>query len=483
MGIMNLKINEGLSFDDVLLIPGYTDIAPGEADVTSRLIGNIFLNVPIMSAAMDTVTDARMAIALALEGGVGVIHRNFKPHQQAEEVEKVKRYLNWVIKNPSVIDQNATLGDLRNLMVANNASGIPVVNRNKRLCGIITSRDLRFCTDDRVLIKDIMTKKVIYEKGTPSVESAQKKFDTYKIEKLPVIDEKHRVIGLLTYKDMDKKRRHPNAAMDGTGRLLVGAAISPKDYDQRIPLLMESNVDFVIMDTATGDTKESAAAIRDIKKKYNILVMGGNTVTAEATKRLIDAGADAVKIGIGPGSICTTRIISGCGMPQFSAVLDCAEEAAKYNIPVVADGGIKYSGDIVKALAAGANAVMIGNLFAGLKEAPGREIIYEGRIFKEYRGMGSLSAIGAGSGDRYCMKPGEDPVPEGIEGRVAFKGELKPYLHQLVTGIKKGMAYCGCHNIDELKKYRKFIKITGAGLKESHVHDISITHEAPNYSK
>ena len=460
MGFMKLNINEGLSFDDVLLIPGYTDIAPGEADVTSRLIGDIYVNVPIMSAAMDTVTDARMAIALALEGGVGVIHRNFKPVQQAEEVEKVKRYLNWVIKNPGVIDQNATLADLRNLMKVNNASGIPVVNRNKRLCGIITSRDLRFCNDDRVLIKDIMTKKVVYEKGTPSVESAQKKFDTYKIEKLPVIDDKHRVIGLLTYKDMDKKRRHPNAALDSTGRLLVGAAISPRDYDQRIPLLMESTVDFVIMDTATGDTKESAAA-----------------------KRLIDAGADAVKIGIGPGSICTTRIISGCGMPQFSAVLDCAEEAAKYNIPVIADGGIKYSGDIVKALAAGGSAVMIGNLFAGLKEAPGREIIYEGRIFKEYRGMGSLSAIGAGSGDRYCMKPGEDPVPEGIEGRVAYKGELKPYLHQLVTGIKKGMAYCGCHNIEELKKYRKFVKITGAGLKESHVHDISITHEAPNYSK
>lgn len=479
----SIEIKEGLSFDDILLVPGYTDMAPGDACVKSRLIGDIYLNVPIMSAAMDTVTDAKMAIALALEGGVGVIHRNFKPQQQAEEVEKVKRYLNWVIKDPAVVDQNATVADLKKMMKANNATGIPVVNRNKRLCGIITSRDLRFCTDDSILIKELMTKRVIYEKGIPTVESAEAKFDKYKIEKLPVIDDNHHVIGLLTYRDMDKKRLHPNAATDKSGRLLVGAAISPKDYDQRIPLLMKNNVDFVIMDTATGDTKESAAAIRDIKKKYGILVMGGNTVTAAATRRLIEAGADAVKIGVGPGSICTTRIISGCGMPQFSAVLDCAEEAAKYNIPVIADGGIKYSGDIVKALAAGANAVMIGNLFAGLKEAPGREIIYEGRIFKEYRGMGSLSAIGAGSGDRYCMKPGEDPVPEGIEGRVAFKGDLKPYLHQLVTGVKKGMAYCGCHTIDDLKEYRQFVKITGAGLKESHVHDVSITHEAPNYSK
>lgn len=481
MKISDIKV--GLSFDDVLLIPGYSDVVPGDVCVKSRLIGNIYLNVPILSAAMDTVTDSKLAIALALEGGAGVIHRNFSPEKQAEEVEKVKRFLNWVIKNPAVVDQNATVGELKKIMAANNATGIPVVNRSRKLCGIITSRDLRFCEDDSIVIKDIMTKNPVVEVDVPTTKSAETKFDKYKIEKLPVVDSRGHVTGLLTYRDMDKKKLHPFAATDDSGRLIVGAAISPNDYDKRIPLLMKNNVDFVVMDTATGDTKYSIAAISDIKKKYDIPVMGGNTVTAESTKHLIDAGADAVKVGIGPGSICTTRIITGCGMPQFTTVLDCAEEAEKYNIPIVADGGIKYSGDIVKAIAAGANTVMIGNLFAGLKEAPGKEIIYEGRIFKEYRGMGSMSAIESGSGDRYCMKEGEEPVPEGIEGRVAFKGELKPFLHQLVTGLRKGMAYCGCKNIDEIRNYKKFTRITGAGLRESHVHDVSITHEAPNYSK
>lgn len=480
---MSIEIREGLSFDDVLLVPGYTEVAPGDICVKTRLVNDIYLNVPVLSAAMDTVTDSRLAIALALEGGVGVIHRNFRPEQQAEEVAKVKKFLNWIIKDPAVINHNATVADLRRIMDANHATGIPVVNRNKRLCGIITSRDLRFVKDDSIPIKDLMVRKPIVIVGNPTVEQAEKKFDRYKIEKLPVVDEKGYVTGLLTYRDLDKKRLHPYAVTDKSGRLLVGAAISPRDYAVRIPLLINAGADFVVMDTATGDTKESAAAITDIKKKFSIPVIGGNTVTAAATRRLIDAGADAVKIGVGPGSICTTRIISGCGMPQFTAVYDCAEEADKSGIPVIADGGIKYSGDIVKAIAAGASTVMIGNLFAGLKESPGREIIYEGRIFKEYRGMGSLSAICAGSGDRYQMKAGEDPVPEGIEGRVAFKGELKPYLHQLITGVKKGMAYCGCRNIEEFRNYKQFIRITGAGLRESHVHDVSITHEAPNYSK
>ena len=479
----SLAINEGLSYDDVLLVPSFTDVLPGDANVKSRLSKDIYLNIPIISAAMDSVTDSTLAIAVALEGGAGVIHRNYTPEDQAEEVSKVKRYLNWIIQDPQTVTEDVTIGKIRNIMSRYNATGIPVINRNKKLSGIITSRDLRFCDDDNLLVRDVMTKKPVAEIGSPTVESAREKFDKYKIEKLPIIDENGYVIGLVTYKDMDKKKSHPLAAIDAKGRLIVGAAISPMDYEKRIPLLLEKKVDFVVMDTATGDAKSVLDAIYSIKKKYDITVVGGNTATAEATKRLIDAGSDCIKIGIGPGSICTTRIVAGIGVPQFTAVLDCSQEAEKQGIPTIADGGIKYSGDIVKAIGAGASTVMIGNLFAGLKEAPGKEVIYEGRIFKEYRGMGSIGAIIDGSGDRYQMKEDEDPVPEGIEGRVPYKGELKPFLNQLVVGLKKGMAYCGCKNIDALRHYKKFVKITAAGLKESHVHDVSITKEPPNYTK
>ena len=477
-----MELKEGLSYDDILLYPSYSEIVPGDVNVRSKLAGNIYLNTPILSAAMDTVTNSELAIAIALCGGAGVIHRNYTPEQQAMEVSRVKRYLNWVIEDPQIAHENTTIGVIKQMMETYNATGIPVIDDNSKLCGIITSRDLRFVTNDSILVKEIMTKNPVAEICNPTPESAAEKFDKYKIEKLPIIDKQGHVKGLVTYRDMDKKKMHPEAALDDFGRLIVGAAISPMDYDKRIPLLQEKKVDFVVLDTASGDTKSCIEAVAAIKKKYNILVIGGNAATSEATKRLIDAGSDAVKVGIGPGSICTTRIVAGIGVPQFSAVLQCAEEAEKNNIPVIADGGIKYSGDIVKAIGAGAHTIMVGNLFAGLKESPGREIIYEGRIFKTYRGMGSIGAINDGSGDRYRMKEGEDPVPEGIEGRVPYKGEMKPYINQLVTGLKKGMAYCGCKNISELRQYKNFVKITPAGLKESHVHDVSITQAAPNYT-
>ncbi len=477
-----LKIPETLSYDDVLLVPGYSEVLPGEADTGTRLAGPITLHIPILSAAMDTVTEEKLAIALALEGGAGVIHRNLAPVEQARQVGAVKRFLNWIIDNPLTVGPHETISHVREIIRANNISGLPVVE-NGRLVGIITGRDLRFCLDDSMAVTDAMTKDPVVASGSPTPESARKKFNLHRIEKLPVTDTEGRLTGLITVKDMEKKRMYPHAALDGRGRLIVGAAVSPRDYAVRIPLLLEHAVDFVVIDTAHGDTKSVLDAVEAIKKKFSLTVIGGNTATAAGTRRLIDAGSDAVKVGVGPGSICTTRIVAGIGAAQFSAVLECAEEAEKSGVPVVADGGIKYSGDITKALAAGAHTVMLGNMLAGLKEAPGNEIIYEGRIFKSYRGMGSIGAIQNGSGDRYQMKKGEDPVPEGIEGKVPFKGELKAFIFQLVTGLKKGMSYCGCGDIETLRRYKKFVRITSAGLRESHPHDISITREAPNYSK
>jgi len=420
-----IEIQEKLSFDDVLLVPSYADFFYANASVKTRIAKDIYLNAPIMSAAMDTVTEDNMAIALALQGGVGVIHRNLSYEEQASQVSKVKRYLNWVIDSPITVGKNQTIADVQILMEKYHVSGLPVVE-NGKLAGIITGRDLRFCTDFSKKVETIMTKDPVVEKGIPTVETAKEKFNKHRIEKVPVINDDGELTGLITVKDLEKHEKYPNAAMD---------------------------------------------------KK------GGNAATAEAAQRLIDAGSDAVKVGIGPGSICTTRIVAGIGVPQLSAIADVCEVCEKYDIPVIADGGIKFSGDITKAIGAGANAVMIGNLFAGLKEAPGREIIFEGRIFKTYRGMGSVGAIVDGSGDRYQMKEGDSPVPEGIEGRVAYKGELMPYLEQLVTGLKKGMGYTGCKTIDELRKYKKFVKISAAGLRESHAHDVSITQEAPNYSR
>jgi IMP dehydrogenase len=474
---------EAYSYDDVLILPGYSEILPKECDVRTTLCADVKLNVPIISAAMDTVTEEKLAISIALEGGAGVIHRNLKPETQAQQVANVKRYLNWIIDSPVTVGADATVKDVKAMMDKFRVSGMPVLNDEGILVGIITGRDLRFCTDDTLSVRDVMTHDPVVEKGEPSVTSAREKFDKHRIEKLPVVDGGGHLTGLITVKDMEKHERFPRAAMDKTGRLIVGAAVSPGDFEVRLPLLRQAKVDFVVLDTAHGDTKSVIAAVSAIKSRFNVPVIGGNVATKEGARRLIDAGADAIKVGIGPGSICTTRIVAGVGVPQFTAVWDCAEEAAKSNIPVVADGGVKFSGDITKAIAAGAGVVMIGNLFAGLKEAPGREIIFDGRIYKEYRGMGSLGAIKDGSGDRYQIAKDESPVPEGIEGRVPYKGELKNFLHQLVAGLKKGMGYCGCKNIEELKSYRNFCKITTAGLRESHAHDVTITQEAPNYSR
>jgi IMP dehydrogenase len=477
-------LEETYSYDDVLLVPGYSEVLPRDVDVTTVIAGDISLNVPILSACMDTVTEERLAVAIALQGGTGVIHRNLSPAVQAEQVASVKRYLNWIIENPVTVEADRTLRDVRSIMEGQRVTGLPVVDGSGKLVGIITARDLRFRRDELSLVRDAMTSHVVVENLDATPSSARAKFDEHRIEKLPVVDGEGKLAGLITVKDMEKHERYPKAATDKAGRLIVGAAVSPQDYEVRIPLLKAAKVDFLVLDTAHGDSRNVIEAVRGIKRSFpGIPVIGGNVATAGGTRRLIDAGADAVKVGVGPGSICTTRIVSGVGVPQFSAVLACAEEAVKSGIPIIADGGIKYSGDIVKAIAAGAAAVMIGNLLAGLKEAPGREVLYEGRIYKEYRGMGSMGALKDGSGDRYGVTKDETPVPEGIEGRVPYKGELKNFLLQLVAGLRKGMGYTGCKNLEELREYKKFVRITSAGLRESHAHDVAITQEAPNYSR
>jgi IMP dehydrogenase len=480
---VNNNFKEGLSYDDVLLLPGYSEILPKDCDVKTVLCDGINLNVPIISAAMDTVTEEKLAIAIALEGGAGVIHRNLSPEEQARQAAGVKRFLNWIIESPVTVPHDANVRDVKTLIKTFGVSGLPVVDGGGKLKGIITNRDLRFCRDDSLPVVSVMTEEVVVVTGEPTVEKARDKFFEFRIEKLPVVDGEGKLTGLITVTDMEKHENFPNAATDKSGRLIVGAAISPQDFNARLPLLVKAKVDFVVVETANGDSKNVMDAIHKIKKEYNIPVIGGNVATKEGTKKLIAAGADAVKVGIGPGSICTTRVVAGIGVPQFTAVLDCAEEAAKSNIPIIADGGVKFSGDITKAIGAGAGVVMIGNLFAGLKEAPGNEIIFDGRIYKEYRGMGSMGAIADGAGDRYQIGKDEEPVPEGIEGRVPYKGELRTYMNQLVAGLRKGMGYCGCKNIAELNKYKKFVKITASGLKESHPHNITITQEAPNYSR
>ncbi|MDR1837401.1 MAG: IMP dehydrogenase [Treponema sp.] len=475
--------SEGLSYDDVLLLPEYSEILPKDCSIKTVLCAGINLNVPVISAAMDTVTEEKLAIAIALEGGAGVIHRNLRPEEQARQVANVKRFLNWIIDSPITVPQDAHVSDVRELIEKFGISGLPVVDSEGKLKGIITNRDLRFCRDNSLPVTDVMTEELVVVTGEPTAAEASEKFNEHRIEKLPVVDNEGRLTGLITVTDMEKHENFPSAATDKTGRLIVGAAISPNDYTVRLPLLVKAKVDFVVIDTAHGDSKNVMEAICQIKKECDVPVIGGNVASKEGTKRLIESGADAVKVGIGPGSICTTRIVAGIGVPQFTAVLECAEEAAKSNVPVIADGGIKFSGDITKAIGAGASVVMIGNLFAGLREAPGNEIIFDGRIYKEYRGMGSMGAIADGAGDRYQIGKDEEPVPEGIEGRVPYKGELRTYMNQLTAGLRKGMGYCGCRNIVELKQYRKYVKITAAGLRESHPHDITITQEAPNYSR
>lgn len=478
-----MEISEGLSYDDVLLVPAYSEVVPGAADVSTMIGPGLKLNVPVLSSAMDTVTEERMAIGLALSGGAGVIHRNLRPDEQSRQVARTKRFLNWVIENPVTVSAGITLAEVRRIMDETGVTGLPVLDEGK-LVGMITKRDLKFNVHPEDLVDDVMTTDLVVETGIPTEETARAKFDEHRIEKLPVVDEEHRLTGLITVRDMERHREYPDAALDESGSLIVGAAVGPEDWESRVPVLADAKVDFLVMDAAHGAAAEVLKAVAGVKKRWpGIPLVGGNAADAQGARRLVEAGADAVKAGVGPGSICTTRIVAGIGVPQFTAVAGTVEACDPHGVPVIADGGIKFSGDIAKAVGAGASAVMIGNLFAGLRESPGREIIYEGRIFKSYRGMGSIGAIQAGGADRYRMNENDEPVPEGIEGRVPYKGELAPYLHQLVTGLRKGMGYTGCADLAALRKYRRFIRISASGLRESHAHDVNITQEAPNYTR
>ncbi|MEK7818331.1 MAG: IMP dehydrogenase [Bacteroidota bacterium] len=483
---MKKILGKAITFDDVLLVPRKSHILPRDTNITTRLTKNISLNIPLLSAAMDTITESEMAIALAREGGIGIIHKNLSIQRQAEEVDKVKRSESGMILDPVTLTVDKTVGDALDLMMKYSISGIPIVEDGK-LVGILTNRDLRFNPNRSQKVLNVMTTKnlVTAPLGT-TLEEAESILQKYKIEKLPIVDKNYLVKGLITFKDIQKKKRFPNACKDKHGRLRVGAAVGISlDTIERVSALVNSNVDVIIIDTAHGHSIGVIEMLKKVKKKFSSLeVIVGNVGTAEATRDLIKAGADAVKVGIGPGSICTTRVVAGIGVPQISAVIDCVSAAKKYNIPIIADGGIKQTGDISKAISAGADCVMIGGMFAGLQETPGEKILYEGRTFKVYRGMGSISSMKLGSKDRYFQDMEDDIqklVPEGIEGRVPFKGELGATVFQMVGGLRAAMGYCGVKNIDEMKNKTQFVLISNAGLKESHPHDVQITHEAPNY--
>ncbi|TYP47437.1 IMP dehydrogenase [Thermosediminibacter litoriperuensis] len=475
---------EGLSFDDVLVLPARSAVLPKDVDVSTRLTNKIRINIPIVSAAMDTVTEARLAIALAREGGIGIIHKNMSIDQQALEVDKVKRSEHGVIVDPFYLSPENTIGEAMELMARYRISGVPITV-NGKLVGIITNRDIRFEDDMSKKIKDVMTKEnlVTAPVGT-TLEEAKLILKKHKVEKLPLVDENFNLKGLITIKDIEKAIKYPNAAKDQNGRLLVGAAVGVgKDMMDRVRALVEAKVDVVVVDTAHGHSENVIKAVGAIKDRFpELQVIAGNVATAEATRDLIKAGANAVKVGMGPGSICTTRVVAGIGVPQVTAIYDCSREAREYGVPIIADGGIKYSGDIVKAIAAGADSVMIGGLFAGTEESPGEIEIYKGRSFKVYRGMGSIGAMEEGSKDRYFQEDAKKLVPEGVEGRVPYRGPLSDIVYQLVGGLRAGMGYCGARNIEDLKKAR-FIRITAAGLRESHPHDVYITKESPNYTQ
>lgn len=476
---------EGLTFDDVLLIPAESDVTPNMVELKTTIAKGLTLNVPILTSAMDTVTESAMAIAVSREGGMGIIHKNMTIDKQAEEVDKVKRSQNGVIVNPFFLSADNLVSDADELMGKYRISGVPIVDDAGKLCGIITNRDMRFISDFTMRIGDVMTKEnlVTAPVGT-SLEEAQEILRKYKIEKLPLVDDKGHLKGLITIKDIEKAVKYPNSSTDSQGRLICGAAIGvTNDVLDRAGALVAAGVDCLVLDSAHGHSKNILTCLEKVKNAFpNIPVIGGNVATAEGTEALIKAGADCVKVGIGPGSICTTRVVAGVGVPQITAIYDAACMGAKYGIPVIADGGIKYSGDIVKALAAGGSAVMLGSLLAGCDEAPGEIEIYQGRSFKVYRGMGSLGAMACGSKDRYFQTGSKKLVPEGVEGRVPYKGLLSDTIFQLCGGIRSGMGYCGCHTIPDLHEKSRFVRITGAGLKESHPHDIYITKEAPNYS-
>lgn len=473
---------EGFTFDDVLLVPSYSEIVPKDVDIRTRLTRRIDLNVPLVSAPMDTVTEADLAIALAQEGGLGIIHKNLPVDRQVAEVDRVKRSANGVITDPVTLPPDASVGQARQLMQECNVSGVPITE-NGILKGILTRRDLRFITDQQIRIAEVMTKgHLVTAKDKTTLKEAESILMANKVEKLLLVDDEFRLRGLITIKDIDKMHKFPQACKDGRGRLRVGAAVGVKDYE-RVEGLIGKEVDVIGVDSAHGHSTNVIEMVRWIKRKFDIDVIAGNVATAEGTRALINAGADAVKVGIGPGSICTTRVISGVGVPQISAVYNAAKEADKDNVPVLADGGIRYSGDITKAIAAGASCCMLGSLFAGLSESPGETILYKGRTFKVYRGMGSIGAMVAGSKDRYSQEGNRDKlVPEGVEGRVAFRGPLSDFVYQMVGGLKAGMGYCGTPTIEELRTKSRFIRVTPAAVQESHPHDISITQEAPNYS-
>lgn len=480
---------EGLTFDDVLLMPAYSQVLPRETDIRSHLTQKIVLNVPMLSAAMDTVTEANLAIALAREGGLGILHKNMSIEKQAEQVRKVKRSESGMIIDPITLRVDATIGDALQLMKENKIGGIPIVDQNQMLVGILTNRDLRFESDNkRRKVSEVMTKEnLITAPDGTDLKKAEKILRQYKIEKLPVVNKSGKLIGLITYRDILQIRNFPNAVKDNLGRLVVGAALGiTKDLLDRAAALQQVGVDIVTLDSAHGHSKGVISAIALLRKNFKTLqIIAGNVGTAAGAKALADAGANAVKVGIGPGSICTTRIVAGAGVPQLTAIMEATKALKARNIPVIADGGIRYTGDMVKALAAGANVVMMGSVFAGVEESPGDTIIYEGRKFKEYRGMGSVGAMSKGSSDRYFQDVEDDIkkfVPEGIEGRVAYKGHLSEVVYQFVGGLRAGMGYCGATTIKDLQQ-ATFVKITNAGMKESHAHDIDITKEAPNYSR
>ena len=485
------SIPEALTFDDVLLRPAHSEVVPSQVDVRSRLTRSISLNMPIISSAMDTVTEARLAIAMAQAGGMGVIHRNLEPEEQAEEVRKVKRYESGMVVNPITIFPDETLADALALMRHHGISGIPVVERGPsgkpaRLCGIVTNRDVRFADNPLQPVSELMTKKLITVREGVQKDDARRLLHQHRIEKLLVVDEDHRCVGLITVKDIEKATLHPHACKDAAGRLRVAAASTVGDKGfERALMLIDAGVDCIIVDTAHGHSQMVLDQVMRIKRESNsVQLIAGNVATGEATRALIDAGADAIKVGIGPGSICTTRIVAGVGVPQLTAILEASAAARANGIPVIADGGIKFSGDLAKAIAAGADCVMVGSLLAGTEESPGEVFLYQGRSFKTYRGMGSVGAMARGSADRYFQQDIKDTlklVPEGIEGQVPYKGPVGAVLHQLTGGLRAAMGYCGAHTIPDLQAKAKFVRITGAGLRESHVHDVAITRESPNY--
>lgn len=481
---MSKIVKEGITFDDILLVPNYSNVLPKEVDLSTQLTKKIKLNIPIMSAGMDTVTEARMAVAIARQGGIGIIHKNMSITEQAEEVDKVKRSENGVITDPFSLSPDHYVYEANELMAKYRISGVPITEGTK-LVGILTNRDLRFEKDFNRKIKEVMTSKnlITAAEGTTLTE-AKKLLAEHRIEKLPLVDSEGNLKGLITIKDIEKTIMYPQAAKDGQGRLLAGAAVGvTTDILDRVDALVKAKVDVITIDTAHGHSQGVLDAVKKVKAKYpELQIIAGNVATAAATVALIEAGADCVKVGIGPGSICTTRVVAGVGVPQVTAIEECAEAAKPYGVPVIADGGIKYSGDIVKAIGMGANVCMMGSMLAGCEESPGAVELYQGRKYKVYRGMGSIAAMEKGSKDRYFQADAKKLVPEGIEGRVAYKGYLADTIYQMVGGLRAGMGYAGAHSIEELKEKATFVKITSAGLKESHPHDIQITKEAPNYS-